>query len=373
MPHLDQHWETGDETVMATTAQRIILGPYFSGGELVTSPRIYHYTAGTSDDKDAWSDRAKMATIAQPFVGDSSGISTFFADGLYKFVIKTSADATLYTLDDYAVTQPLSLADESVGFSAPLPTVRNLTGSRHSTPTRYTLGIPNYVALSRQSSGQESDVVVRRYPVSVTIDATLSGPIAGGRDQSAAFPNPSWVNLYYIWNGITFSGVASLNTNASGPTLPTGYTHWAYATTLYYTTEFQDAYVMGSRVYHDISAFTGLTSVSMASIGSLSAIVPPLATHAFGWARMSGTSTAGGSLDMTLTIAARSASPVLDAASIRAFQSGINSVSQVTGDGEFTVSLLTAQTVYYQISNTSGTSPSGTVRIKGYVVPNGDY
>lgn len=79
------------------------LGPFFSSGALVTSPKLYHYSAGTTTDKNIWSDRSESTTLAQPFVGDANGIFNFFADGLYKFVIKDSSDNTLYTLDNVLV------------------------------------------------------------------------------------------------------------------------------------------------------------------------------------------------------------------------------------------------------------------------------
>ena len=81
------------------------LGPYFStnGTVIETAPKLYHYAAGTSTLKDIWSDRGETTTLAQPFVGDANGIFNFFADGLYKFVIKDSDENTLYTLDNVLV------------------------------------------------------------------------------------------------------------------------------------------------------------------------------------------------------------------------------------------------------------------------------
>jgi hypothetical protein len=76
-------------------AQFIQLGPFYSSGSLVTSPKLYHYSAGTTTDKNIWSDRSESTTLAQPFVGDANGVFNFFADGLYKFVIKDSNDNTL--------------------------------------------------------------------------------------------------------------------------------------------------------------------------------------------------------------------------------------------------------------------------------------
>jgi hypothetical protein len=77
-------------------AQHIAFGPFFTAaGVLYPFIKVYHYAAGTSNDKTAWSDEDKQTAIAQPFIGDSTGIARFFADGDYKFVIKDENDADL--------------------------------------------------------------------------------------------------------------------------------------------------------------------------------------------------------------------------------------------------------------------------------------
>lgn len=89
---------------MATLAQFHVWGPFFSSGALVTSPKVYHYAAGTSTLKDAYTTRAKAGTVAQPLVGDSNGLASAYWDGLYKIVIKDSSDNTLYTWDNVDLT-----------------------------------------------------------------------------------------------------------------------------------------------------------------------------------------------------------------------------------------------------------------------------
>lgn len=94
---------------MGDTAQRHVFGPFFSGGALVTAPHIFHYVAGTTTDKTAWSARSKGVPneVAQPFVGDANGIASFFLDGLYKIVVKNAAETeTLYTWDNFEVAEP---------------------------------------------------------------------------------------------------------------------------------------------------------------------------------------------------------------------------------------------------------------------------
>ena len=69
-----------------------------------SSCKLYHYAAGTTTDKDIWTDEAKTTPAAQPIVGDSRGIVTFYADGDYKLLLKDSSDNTLYTWDNIRIT-----------------------------------------------------------------------------------------------------------------------------------------------------------------------------------------------------------------------------------------------------------------------------
>lgn len=88
----------------ATYAQFTEFGPYFTGGLIVSSAKVYHYSAGTETNKNCWSDRSKSTPVADPFVVDSQGVGGMFCDGIYKFVVKTSGGSTLYTFDNVAVS-----------------------------------------------------------------------------------------------------------------------------------------------------------------------------------------------------------------------------------------------------------------------------
>lgn len=89
---------------MGVTAKFQSFGPFFLSGALVTAPHIYHYAAGTSSDKNAYVDRAKGSTVAQPLVGDSNGIASAYFDGLYKIVVMNATETvTLYTWDNYEI------------------------------------------------------------------------------------------------------------------------------------------------------------------------------------------------------------------------------------------------------------------------------
>lgn len=107
---------------MATNGLHYDLGPFFSGGSLATSAKLYHYVAGTTTDKDLYSDRTKTTTVAQPLVADANGIFRFFGDGLYKFVITTSDGTTLYTWDNINIAEL-----DTVGEGAALTAAATLT------------------------------------------------------------------------------------------------------------------------------------------------------------------------------------------------------------------------------------------------------
>ena len=90
---------------MATTAVFITFGPFFSSGALIGAPHVFHYLAGTTTLKDAYTDRAKTTTAAQPLVGDAGGVASAFFDGLYKIVVKSTDETlTYYTWDNVDLT-----------------------------------------------------------------------------------------------------------------------------------------------------------------------------------------------------------------------------------------------------------------------------
>lgn len=82
---------------MATYGQFDTLGPFTAaiGGGW----KLYHYVPGTTTTKNLWSDRDKQNTVAQPLVADSNGVVSFYADGLYDFVVYDSNDVLKYTWD----------------------------------------------------------------------------------------------------------------------------------------------------------------------------------------------------------------------------------------------------------------------------------
>jgi hypothetical protein len=101
---------------------------------------------------------------------------------------------------------------------------------------------------------------------------------ANGRDQAAAFGASSWIHFYFIWNGTTLATLSSLSAPPTGPTLPSGYTHWGYAIPIRYnaTPVLVRSYARGAWVHYQspptvLSNGTATTETAV----SVSTVVPP--------------------------------------------------------------------------------------------------
>jgi hypothetical protein len=120
-------------------------GIFIRAGSANPNAKILHYEAGTTNDKTVWTDEAKTTPAAQPFVADSNGNAYFFADGDYKFVINTSGDALIKTLDNFKVTSDTATMWEgNFGTSFPGATSANemqMFAKRDATKTDLNLGI----------------------------------------------------------------------------------------------------------------------------------------------------------------------------------------------------------------------------------------
>lgn len=127
----------------------------------------------------------------------------------------------------------------------------------------------------RKSDGSS---IVRFNPgAALTNNISTAGSTANGRDQAGAFTTSSWVHFYWIWNGSTLATLSSATAPPTGPTLPTGYTHWAYAGAVYAdgSGNLKRVYIKGSRVYYagQQEALADGQATSETAI-SLSAIIP---------------------------------------------------------------------------------------------------
>src|SRR3990167_2457586 len=71
-----------------------------SNGDPLSSGKLYTYAAGTSTAKDTYTDDGAGTANANPVILDSRGEADVWIDGAYKFVLKDSADVTIWTVDD---------------------------------------------------------------------------------------------------------------------------------------------------------------------------------------------------------------------------------------------------------------------------------
>lgn len=256
--------------------------------------------------------------------------------------------------------------------------VRGLVGHRDvSTATVFNVASMQQVTFVKYASNQPSEfITLQNFGGSLSnfaVDTTLAGPVANGRDKAGAFSNPSAVHIYAIYNGSTVALLATENLPPNPPTLPSGYTHYAYLVTVMYTTSFADVRVVGKTVYCSSvssAALTATVSTFVNLVTFASSSVPSNASAIGGDISLSGTSTAGGLLDMTFVLSSGSSSNPVNVHQPRLFQSGINSTSQA-GRVPFRLALWSSGFTY-QFTVTSGTSQSATVTIRSYEVPNGD-
>lgn len=87
---------------MATAVQveSIWNGLTDNSGEPLASGKVYTYYAGTSTPVALFTASDKSTSATNPLILDGNGKAQVWADGRYKFVVKTAADVTLYTLDN---------------------------------------------------------------------------------------------------------------------------------------------------------------------------------------------------------------------------------------------------------------------------------
>lgn len=132
--------------------------------------------------------------------------------------------------------------------------------------------------LLRDTNG--SLIAVHNPGAAITNNVSTAGPAANGRDVSGAFSAASWVHLYWIYNPATstLATISSATAPPTGPALPSGYTHWAYAGAVYFSagSALVKTRIKGSTAYYEaaVSALaTGVATVETAV--PLTAIIPP--------------------------------------------------------------------------------------------------
>lgn len=246
------------------------------------------------------------------------------------------------------------------------PAVKGLTGAQATTAT-FTLAADMAVMRSATTGALQfyNNITAK------TVNIGTAGPAAGGRDQSGAFSNGATIHAYLIGKPDgTVAGIASTVAPTTGPTLPTGYDKWAYATSFVLTaggTNIPAIYFRGAQVrYADGSSQVTLnngTSTSESTIdvaATIASFVPANALTIFVRAQMlNNTGTAGTVYTLKLRVlttvdyAVMELTPYANSAS-----ENLDQVIEVPN-----VSL----TILYLVSNAA---MRASTYINGYTVPN---
>jgi Pectate lyase superfamily protein len=85
---------------MAVIVEFLLSGFTDNSGQPLNGGKVYSYQAGTNTPKSLYTDVSGATAETNPVVLDSNGRKQVYASGAYKLVVKTSAEATLYTFDN---------------------------------------------------------------------------------------------------------------------------------------------------------------------------------------------------------------------------------------------------------------------------------
>lgn len=97
-----------------------------SSGNPLSGGKLYAYVAGTSTPKDTYTDQGGLTANANPVILDSRGEASIWFNGSYKVVLKTAADATIWTVDN--------IQDPATGFVT-LTGIETLTNKTLTSPS----------------------------------------------------------------------------------------------------------------------------------------------------------------------------------------------------------------------------------------------
>ena len=190
---------------VAVQVEMLLAGLTDTDGEPLDGGLVYTYIAGTTTAKSTWTTSAKAVTCANPIVLDSYGRATAFADGSYKFVIKTSAGVTLYTWDTLEYTSAVSPTTMSITtLSATIGTIASLTAESFFSLANGTISTST---ISNSTIGAPE-----------ITNASMSAPILYGASLSAP-----------IISNATFSGNTQVATPTTTPNIANkGYVDYAF-------------------------------------------------------------------------------------------------------------------------------------------------
>ena len=261
-------------------------------------------------------------------------------------------------------TLNLTIPRGDTGAADVLPMVRGLVGySSSQTALRFACDhalMATAIGGSAKAFGAIAD--------DAAVDISVAGPAAGGRDRASAFPNGSTLHFYFI--GTDAGGVSrtvSLKApSEGGPTLPSGYTRWAYVASIVMrsgnlcssyglTLRGHSVFFNGPMQSGDCQVLSSGAATSYTDV-SVGALVPANSTTVkfFSLLQNSGSTYVGAYIS-------------LNASNYLHHQ--LFSYGGVSSGGEFNVPQV-SQKIRYSVSD--GSAGSLLLWVRGYTVPNGD-
>lgn len=259
----------------------------------------------------------------------------------------TNADGTITIAASAGISQAAFSSLGLVGFN-------NLT-----TPdTQFDL-----TALAVQLRAEDNTSIVVRFRPAVITNDILSLGVANGTDQSTAFPPGSWIHLYWIWNGaIPMASLSSLSPPTIGPTLPTGYTHWGYATAvkLSAASSILNCRAVGAWVYYRNKQDVVIEgNASTQTFVDMSGFVPPNAMAIQVWLGFANPD-------------AFTNEPNMDVGFITGQTfSRLVAGGDPEGDSQSLIIPNEGQGLYYNINLNGGSSKRANIAVQAFKIPNG--
>lgn len=250
-----------------------------------------------------------------------------------------------------------------------LPGLRNFKALANATTPNTKYDLSADVICFRDRTGLS---VVKYASGTITCDTGASGSIPNGRDRSTAFSASAFVHFYFIWNGTRIATLASPTSPESftGSTLPAGYTHWCYATSIQLTSGsiFAFQVARGRRVYTaaTISA-SGSQNLSTSEVTCTISSIPSCALRGYYQANALVTHTSA-NVEFGITIRPSAAGTNLVTHSVVSQVAAVANTQQLP----FDMPWLGGTAVYHVATAVPATAGTLSIRTLGYDVPNGD-
>ena len=214
-----------------------------STGAPLNGGKLYTYKAGTSTEKVTYSDIELSTANANPVVLDSRGEATIYGQGAFKFVLKTSADVTVWTVDNITAESGGDIARVEIGdYSDDLTTAISTIGATETS-----------LVINKQVTLTASDTV----PDNITLEFTRGGSFTAGSAYTLTVNGPIVVGE---WQIIDSSNI----TLAGSPDIPFVIPQWWGADTAAFQAALTFAVTNGYELFLPPGSYTltsGMTTI----------------------------------------------------------------------------------------------------------------